>query len=278
MCSGCLARTAESDPLAFIPLYDSNPLRRIRWPWVSWSIIAANVLVYFFYESGGFIETPMNASAISLGLVPADFSGQTPGSLGALTIAGGVTLITYAFLHANFWHLAGNMIFLWVFGDNVEDALGHFRYMAFYLICAAVSGYSFVLADPTSDAPVVGASGAVAGVLAAYLLLYPRAKVWVLLLLRLPVRLRVEYVLGFWIAFQIYSALAGGDSEVAWWVHVGGLATGAVLVVFMRQKGVPLFAKALPEHPPKQVLSNPATAEPPEQLPPAVEPSRGPWE
>ena len=235
--------------MAFIPLYDTNPLRRIRWPWVSWTIIALNVAVYFLFESGSLLHEPQNASAISFGVVPVLFHGATAASLDLLAVPYGLTLITYAFLHADFWHLAGNMIFLWVFADNVEDALGHFRYIAFYLICAAVAGYAFVLAAPTADAPVIGASGAVAGTLAAYLLLYPRAKVWILLLFRIPVRLRVEYVLGFWILFQVYAAFAGGGENIAWWVHVGGLATGAILVLFMRQKGVPLFAKALPEHP-----------------------------
>ena len=263
--------------MAFIPLYDTNPLRRIRWPWVSWGIIAANVVVYFFFESGTFIAEPQNASSISFGLVPALFSGATPPSMDLLAVPFGLTLVTYAFLHANFWHLAGNMIFLWVFGDNVEDALGHVRYLVFYVLCAAVSGYAFVLADPSSDSPVIGASGAVAGTLAAYLLLYPRAKVWILLLLRIPLRLRVEYVLGFWVAFQIYTAVAGGDDEVAWWVHVGGLATGAILVLFMRQKGVPLFAKALPEHVSRQPPS-PVVAASLSDDTPSNDQLRGPWE
>jgi membrane associated rhomboid family serine protease len=239
--------------VAFIPLYDTNPLRRIRYPWVSWTIIAVNVAVYFFFEQGGFVGEPQRAEAISFGLVPVLFHGASPGSLGLLAVPLGLTLVTYAFLHASVWHLAGNMVFLWVFGDNVEDALGHFRYLAFYLISSAVAGYAFVIAAPWSEAPVIGASGAVAAVLTAYLLLYPRAKVWILLLFGVPLRLRVEYVLGFWVLFQLYAAFAGaqasGGTDVAWWVHVGGLATGAILVLFMRQKGVPLFAKALPEHP-----------------------------
>ena len=249
--------------MAFIPLYDTNPLRRIHWPWVTWTIIATNVAVFFFFEAGGFAREPQNASAISFSLVPVLFHGATPGSLDLLAVPFGLTLVTYAFLHASFWHLGGNMVFLWVFGDNVEDALGHLRYLIFYLACAAVAGYAFVLAAPASEAPVIGASGAVAGTLAAYLLLYPRAKVWILLPFGLPLRLRVEYVLGFWILFQVYAAVVGaqatGGADVAWWVHVGGLATGAVLVLFMRQKGVPLFAKALPEHPWRRQKSVPAT-------------------
>jgi membrane associated rhomboid family serine protease len=235
--------------VAFIPISDTNPLRRIRWPLVSWALIAANVAVYFFIESGSFLREPQNASSISFGLVPAVVNGADPASLDLMAVPFGLTLISYSFLHASFWHLAGNMIFLWVFADNVEDALGHFRYLVFYVICAVAAGYAFVLAAPDSTAPVIGASGAVAGTLAAYLLLYPRAKVWILLFFGIPLHLRVEYVIGAWILFQVYAAISGGGQNIAWWVHVGGLVTGAVLVVFMRQKGVPLFAAALPEHP-----------------------------
>lgn len=262
--------------MAFIPLYDTNPLRRIRWPWVAWSFIALNILVYFFYEDGSFTTEPMNASAADFGLVPAYFNLAIGHPIDLTSVPDVLTLITYSFLHADFWHLAGNLIFLWVFADNVEDALGHFRYFIFYLLCAAAAGYGFVLSDPLSEAPVIGASGAVAGNIAAYVLLYPRAKVWILVLFRLPLRLRVEWVLGFWILFQLYSAFAGGDAEVAWWAHIGGLAAGAILVLVMRQKGVPLFAAALPEHPERAVrVTEPAPAERIE--PPRIDP-RGPWE
>ena len=260
--------------MAFIPISDANPLRRIRWPLVSWAIIAANTIVYFLVESGSLLQGPQNASSISFGLVPATFNGTTAASLDLMAVPFGLTLVTYSFLHANFWHLAGNMVFLWVFADNVEDALGHFRYLVFYVACAGVAGYAFVLAAPHSDAPVIGASGAVAGTLAAYLLLYPRVKVWILLLFGIPVRLRVEYLLGIWILFQIYAAVSGGRGNIAWWVHVGGLATGAILVLFMRQKGVPLFAEALPEHPwrvREDVSRGAASRE-------AGDPGKGPWE
>lgn len=253
--------------MAFIPLYDTNPLRNIRRPWVAWAIIATNILVYFFVEFGGFSSEPRNASVISFGLFPAYLTGGIPRSMELLAIPDSLTLVTYAFLHGDFWHLAGNMIFLWVFADNVEDALGHFRYFIFYFLCAIAAGLIFVLSDPISEAPVIGASGAVAGNIAAYVLLYPRAKVWILLLFRLPLHLRVEYALGFWILFQLYSAFSGGDAEIAWWAHLGGLVVGGVLVVFMRQKGVPLFAKALPDKQPS-----------PEETPPdRTDESRGPW-
>ena len=262
--------------MAFIPLYDSNPLRNIRHPWVAWTFIAINILVYFLFEAGRVTHEPTNASAIIFGLVPAYFHATITHSLSSASVPDLITIVTYSFLHANFWHLAGNMIFLFVFADNVEDAVGHVRYVLFYLLCAAAAGYGFVLSDPLSEAPVIGASGAVAGNIAAYLLLYPRAKVRVLLFFFLPVRLRVEYVLGFWIAFQFYSAFVSGDAEVAWWAHIGGLGAGAILVIFLRKRGVPLFAKELPEHPPR--LPRVVATEPPaaDAAPPGE--VRGPWE
>jgi membrane associated rhomboid family serine protease len=271
--------------VAFLPLYDTNPLRRIRWPWVAWSLIALNIIVYFFYEDGTFSQQPVNASATDFGLVPAYFNAALGHPITLTSVPDLITILTYSFLHADIWHLAGNMVFLWVFADNVEDALGHFRYFLFYLLCTAAAGYGFVLSDPLSEAPVIGASGAVAGNIAAYVLLYPRAKVWILLLFRLPLRLRVEWVLGFWIAFQLYSAFWGGDAEVAWWAHIGGLAAGALLVLVMRQKGVPLFAAALPEHPSRglhilperEPEAQPTRIEPPSVDPRRIDP-RGPWE
>lgn len=233
--------------MAFIPLYDTNPLRNIGHPWVAWATIAANVAVYFLVEGAG-ADTVVEATTGTYGLVPAFFTGVEMRPPEYWAVPDAATLVTYAFFHADFWHLAGNMIFVWVFGDNVEDALGHIRFAIFYVLCAIAAGFAFVLSAPGSDAPIIGASGAVAGIVAAYVMLYPRAKVWILALGRIPLRLRVEWVLGFWIVFQVVAVLVSdGSDQVAWWAHIGGLAAGAVLVVFMRRRGVPLFAKALPE-------------------------------
>jgi membrane associated rhomboid family serine protease len=139
------------------------------------------------------------------------------------------------------------MVFLWVFADNVEDATGHARFLVFYGLTAIGGGIAYVLSAPSSTSPLIGASGAIAGIIAAYFMLTPYAKVWILVLGPIPVRLRALWVLGFWIAFQVYSALAGtGDSQIAWWTHVGGLATGAVLILFLRRRDVALFAKSAP--------------------------------
>ena len=261
--------------MAFIPLYDSNPLRHIRRPWVAWGMIAANVFVFFVLQGAVFSGESREASVFAFGLIPSAFTGTIERPLEFAAIPDWATLFTYAFLHGDIWHLAGNMIFLWVFADNVEDALGHLRYFVFYMLCAAVAGYAFVLSDPSSQAPVIGASGAVAGNIGAYLLLHPRAKIWILIFFRIPLRLRAYWVIGFWIVFQIASALAAtNEDDVAWWAHIGGLAAGAILVLFMRQPGVPLFAPA----PNEPTARAPAPA--PAPRPPPLEPpseSRGPW-
>ena len=252
--------------MALIPLYDTNPLRHIRYPYVTWAILAANVAIFFLFEGGGFGEADQ-APVVAFGLIPVVFENirQLPAELAV--VPSGLTLLTYAFLHSDFWHLLGNMVFLWVFADNIEDAMGHVRFLVFYCLCAIGGGYAYVLSAPDSAAPLIGASGAIAGVIAAYFMLHPYAKVWILLFARIPLRLHALWVLGFWIVFQFYTALAGGgDSRVGWWTHVGGLITGAVLVLFLRRRGTVLFSRADPGAP--LAAPVPATA------PPEID---GPW-
>ena len=126
----------RNQAMAFIPIYDTNPLRHIKRPWVAWGLIAANVVVYFLVEAGT-NGVASDASVLTFGLFPAVFSGA---DVSPTYVPDWLTLITYSFLHADFWHLAGNMIFLWVLADNVEDALGHLRFLIFYLLCAAGAG------------------------------------------------------------------------------------------------------------------------------------------
>jgi membrane associated rhomboid family serine protease len=154
-----------------------------------------------------------------------------------------LTLISYMFFHGDILHLAGNMLFLWVFGDNVEDAMGHVRFLVFYLACGVIAGLTHAWMVPDSDSPLIGASGAVAGVIAAYLMLHPRVRVWVLALKAIPLRISAAFALGLWILIQVVMVLLPQVGPVAWWAHIGGLVAGAVLVVFMRRSGVPLFDK-----------------------------------
>lgn len=227
--------------MAFIPIHDGKPLSHITRPWASWTLIALNVLVYFVLQGGGIREVS-EASVLSYGLIPAVFNDYVDLPPQLAVVPDWMTILTYSFLHGDLWHLVGNMVFLWVFADNVEDAFGHVRFVLFYALCAVGAGYAFVLTDPASQAPVIGASGAVAGVVAAYLMLHPKQKVWVLALGRVPLRLHAMWVLGFWVVFQVYSiVVAQPGDQTAWWSHIGGLISGALLVLVLRRRGVPLF-------------------------------------
>jgi membrane associated rhomboid family serine protease len=232
--------------VVFIPLSDENPLRSIRFQWVTVGLIAANALV-FVWQTAGLGETV----AASFALIPAElfqvkiFGGSAHGPLDRLAVPEGYTLLTYMFLHGDIIHLSSNMLFLWVFGDNVEDAMGHIKYLAFYLICCVSAGLVHALMLPTSKLPLIGASGAVAGVIGAYLILHPRVRVWVLAFRFIPLRISAAWVLGVWVVTQLVMVLVGDSDQVAWWAHIGGVVTGAILVLFMRRRGVPLFDRWL---------------------------------
>jgi membrane associated rhomboid family serine protease len=230
----------------FVPLHDENTLKSIRFQWVTISLIALNVLVYFFETArldeiaiAGFAIIPKELFDTSLLPIPTETVGpRFPERL---------TLLTYMFFHGDILHLAGNMLFLWVFGDNVEDAMGHLKFLLFYIACGVFGGLVHAWIDPTSEIPLIGASGAVAGVIAAYLVLHPRVRVWVLALKAIPLRISAAFALGLWILIQVVMVLLPQMGPVAWWAHIGGLIAGAVLVVFLRRPGVPLFDKGL-EH------------------------------
>jgi membrane associated rhomboid family serine protease len=149
------------------------------------------------------------------------------------------------FIHGDILHLSGNLLFLWVFGDNVEDALGHVKFLVFYLVCGVAAGLAHAVMQPDSSIPLIGASGAVAGVIAAYLILHPRVRVWVLVFRFIPVRITAALALGAWILTQIVMLLLPEGDLVAWWAHVGGLMAGAALVLIMRRRGVRLFDRGL---------------------------------
>ena len=227
--------------MPIFPIHDGRELTHVARPYATWAIILVNVAVYFVFE-GGLGGDVSFAAVYGFGLIPATYNDYFELPPDILAVPDWLTLVTYAFLHADFWHLLGNMVFLWVFADNIEDAFGHLRFVLFYLLCAAGAGLVFVLSDPDAQTPLVGASGAIAGVVAAYLMLHPRQRIWVLVLMRIPLRLPAFWVLGFWVVFQFYSILVAQPGEqVAWWAHVGGLITGALLVLVMRRRGVPLF-------------------------------------
>jgi rhomboid family protein len=229
----------------FIPLYDYNTLRSIRTPIVTRTLIAITVLVFLVFESGLVVDAQM-ASVGAFGVIPAEFylGAGLRSELGVIPEP--LTFVTYVFLHGGWMHLIGNMLFLWVFGDNVEDAMGHARFVAFYFLCGAAGGVAHALANPTSEAPLIGASAAVAGTLAAYLILHPRVKLWVLVLGRIPLKISAMWAIGAWIVFQFVNLFMALDKETAYWAHIGGLAAGAILIPFMRRPDVPLFDRGLP--------------------------------
>ncbi|MCV0425552.1 MAG: rhomboid family intramembrane serine protease [Roseibium sp.] len=228
----------------FIPLHDHNRLEHVPFPYVNLTIIALNVVIFFLFQGAGETEA-VGASSLSYGLIPVVLFDIRDLAPHLQVLPDWMSLITYAFLHGGFMHLIGNMLFLWVFGDNVEDAMGHVRYLIFYLLCAAAGGYAYAILDVNSEVPLIGASGAVSGVVAAYLMLHPRVKVWVLAFGRIPLRLSAQWLLGAWVLYQVVNAVISGDSQVAWIAHLGGLAAGAILVIFFRRKDVPLFDRNL---------------------------------
>ena len=232
--------------MVFIPLSDDNPLRSVRFQWVTIALIAANVVVFLLEN------TPDGQAAIaSFALIPSElfhvrlWGGSVLAPDQLLQVPEGLTLFTYQFLHGDVLHLLSNMLFLWVFGDNVEDAMGHIKFLAFYLLCGVAGGLAHAFMLPDSRLPLIGASGAVAGVIAAYLILHPRVRVWVLAFRFIPLRITAAWVLGVWVITQFVMIAIAPSDQVAWWAHVGGMVAGAVLVLVLRRPGVPLFDRGV---------------------------------
>ena len=239
----------------FIPLYDTNRLRHIRLQYVTISLILANVLVYLATKLGG--ENFTNAAVLGLGFIPSVVHDKVELAPEFVVIPEKLSYLTYSFLHADIFHLGGNMLFLWVFGDNVEDALGYFRYLVFYMICAVAGAFVQGLVAPDSQVPLIGASGAIAGVVTAYLILYPRVKVWILAFARIPLRIPAFIPLVLWILFQVVMFAKGGEDQISWACHVGGIIAGSILVLVLRSRGVPLLAGADGEPDPTPVVQPP---------------------
>jgi membrane associated rhomboid family serine protease len=216
------------------PLYDDNPFRLPVKPIVTWGLILANFLVFAVELTGG--KAGMEAFGNAFGLTPVALLGDSP----ATGIAPPVTLFTYMFVHAGWAHIIGNMVFLEVFGDDIEEALGRVRFLLFYLLCGVVGGLVFVASDPDFQGPLVGASGAISGVVIAYMMFRPCARVTVLFGI-IPLRIRAFWVIGVFVLTQLWNLEATGRSEVAYWCHLGGMLTGAILFPLMRLPGVQLF-------------------------------------
>jgi membrane associated rhomboid family serine protease len=224
-----------------IPVYDENGNDGGIRPWVTWLLFVINVLAFGFL----WLLSPedLQLIAFNFGAVAAFITQSVAVDDLDLLMPPVATLATYTFVHGNWFHLAGNMIFLWVFGDNVEAAMGHFRFLVFYLLCGIAGGLAYVASEPTSVAPLIGASGAIAGILAAYLMLYPWAHVIVLVFGVMTLRLHAYWLLGVWIAWQVLNVMLLSSTDVSYWSHVGGLMAGAALVVVLRRPSVELFQR-----------------------------------
>ena len=230
----------------FIPLHDGKAVKHITLQWVTLGIIAANILVYLLsnvVHLGG-----ANFANVAFGYVPsvANHIRNLPAEFRVVPEhLYGITALTASFLHADLFHLGGNMLFIWVFGDNVEDAMGHVKFLIFYLLCAVAASWFHAFSFPQSDAPLIGASGAAAGIVAAYLMLHPRMKIWVLFLSRFPLRLPALYLLGGWVGFQIVMYVVDKGSNVSWAAHVGGIVAGVAFVGLLKRRSVPLFDREI---------------------------------
>ncbi len=212
------------------PLRDNVPSR--SWPLVTVLLIAANF--YVFYQELILSDAALGRMIHALGLVPADFLARLAREPFAFTTY--LPFVTNLFLHGGWMHILGNMWYLWIFGDNIEDRLGKFRFLFFYILCGVLANAAQVIVDPLSPVPTVGASGAISGVLGAYLMLFPKARIATLIplfpifpIIQIPALL----FLPLWFLLQLQQgalALFTAGAGIAWWAHIGGFAAGFVLV------------------------------------------------
>jgi membrane associated rhomboid family serine protease len=228
------------------PYHDENETERT--PVVTIAIIAICVIVWIVVQGAG-TDPKLAASVCNLGLVPGEFTQQAPVGSG-FSMGNGMACIvdpgpeyshvfTSMFLHGSWMHLLGNMWFLWLFGNNIEDSMTRPRFVLFYLLCGIAAAFLQILAEPSSPVPMVGASGAISGVMGAYLILYPRVRVYTivpLIIFATTFALPAWVMLIYWIVLQLLGGLGGGEGGVAFWAHVGGFVSGMVWVkVFARR-------------------------------------------
>jgi membrane associated rhomboid family serine protease len=222
-----------------IPISDDNPTRLT--PVMTWLIIGLCVAAYVWERSLGH---DMDAAIAVLGFVPASLRHAGVHA----PVPPGLTIFSSMFLHGGLLHIAGNMLYLWIFGNNVEDAMGHLRFLFFYLVSGVAAALTLALIDPTSRVPMIGASGAISGILAGYVLLFPRARVTVIVPLGIifyPFALSAFWVVGFWFVMQLLSAAFSNphDPGIAWWAHVGGFIAGLLLTPMFKSSRFPLFGR-----------------------------------
>lgn len=223
-----------------LPIKDDNPTTIT--PWVTYAIIAINVAVFLVTIS----LSPKGATLATLqyGAIPAVLFGHAnlPAQLAAFPPGYEfLSIFTSMFMHGGWMHIAGNMLYLWVFGNNVEDAMGHFRFLIFYLLCGVAAAVGHALLDTQSQIPMIGASGALAGVLGAYFLLYPKARILVWFFWVFIFYVPAVFVLGFWFVTQVFNFGSGAGGGIAWVAHIAGFIAGLVLIPLFKHRNVPLW-------------------------------------
>jgi membrane associated rhomboid family serine protease len=226
-----------------LPIYDRNPLRIIPFQFMTVSLILVSTLLLLWEI--GLSGRMLDRAILVYGTIPSVLVGPDRLDPALAPIYPPLTLFTSIFLHGGWWHLIGNMLFLWVFGDNIEDSMGHWRFLFFYLVCGAAAGLVQAVMTPDVQQPTIGASGAVAGVLGAYMVLHPRVKILVLAFNWLPLSIPAYLMLVLWFGLQFFNGWLDVGGPVAWWAHVGGFVAGAILVVPLRDKRVPLFDRGV---------------------------------
>ncbi len=230
-----------------LPYRDEN--ETVRTPIVTYVIIALNLLVWFVVQGAG-TPAPLAASVCNLGLIPGELTALArPGDgfemglgMSCLVDEGRAPqhIVTSMFLHGGWGHILGNMWFMWIFGNNVEDSMGRLRFVVFYLLSGVGAAVAQVVTQPASIIPMVGASGAISGVMGAYIILYPRVRVFTLVPLGFfltTIALPAWVMLGYWIALQFLGSFGGAETGVAFWAHIGGFVVGAALIkLFARRE------------------------------------------
>ncbi|MFK8067534.1 MAG: rhomboid family intramembrane serine protease [Gammaproteobacteria bacterium] len=227
------------------PLHDDNPTN-IN-PVITIGFMVICILTYVWQASLG--DQIAQSVVYSFGVIPAVLLDHTQLSSDLYAVPAEITVITSMFMHGGFLHLAGNMLYLWIFGNNVEDSMGHGKFFIFYLLCGVAAALTQALISPQSTIPMIGASGAVSGILGAYLLLYPHAKVLVvvpIIIILKTFRIPAMLVLGLWFGLQLISSANSAPDEggTAWWAHIGGFIAGMILIPFFKDENVPLFHPA----------------------------------
>jgi membrane associated rhomboid family serine protease len=219
----------------FFPISDDNH-STIR-PYVSYCIIALCCFIFLWQST---LPTNLYKDAIyNFGIVPVALLGDQPGFINPY-----LTIFTSMFMHGSWMHLLGNMVFLWIFGDNIEDSMGHKKFLLFYLLCGLLAAFLQALIDPSSTTPMIGASGAIAGILGAYLVLHPKANVnvllWIIIFITV-IKVPAFLVLSAWIILQFFSASFGSGAGVAYYAHIGGFLAGGCLIYFFKHPHIALF-------------------------------------